>query len=344
MSQLDYASTPPRPAAGPDALLRRVSTAMFEIVEDVAPVIATQMIKRVPSLGPLEDRTAFEATRKSALGSMYELLCITRAGLTEPGVIETSPEALEHLRYLKSHGVGMKSVVGFYHIGLAMFEPLMAHQLSRFTSDAAVIQQMADPMRTFIFTYVDQVTRRLAAEYGADREGWVSDSSDPVWHDPDSVDVIQRYLSALPVQEGHPTTEGAAARRYTEWALNRFCDAMSAAGQDPRLSSVLARANTTVRIELADDPELAVTLLLDRDPIEVADANTDAEVRMSIVSVDLARLYSPDFHLAMAIFRGRVGYVGPVRKFLRVTPVVRHASLGPLQLATLLPESDGHGD
>jgi hypothetical protein len=51
---------------------------------------------------------------------------------------------------------------------------------------------------------------------------------------------------------------------------------------------------------------------------------------MSIVSVDLARLYSPDFHLAMAITRGRVGYSGPVRKFLRVTPVVRHASLPKL--------------
>jgi hypothetical protein len=65
-------------------------------------------------------------------------------------------------------------------------------------------------------------------------------------------------------------------------------------------------------------------------------------VEISIVSVDLARLYSPDFHLSMAILRGRVGYRGPVRKFLRVTPVVRHASLPDyLKPTTLRPESDG---
>jgi hypothetical protein len=105
---------------------------------------------------------------------------------------------------------------------------------------------------------------------------------------------------------------------------------MHAAAQNERLSRVLARANTTVRIELADDPELSITLLLDRYPIEVTQTAEPAEVEISIVSVDLARLYSPDFHLSMAIARGRVGYTGPVRKFLRVTPVVRHASLPEL--------------
>jgi hypothetical protein len=50
-------------------------------------------------------------------------------------------------------------------------------------------------------------------------------------------------------------------------------------------------------------------------------------VELSIASVDLDRLCSPDFHLAMAIARGRVQYQGDVRRFLRVTPVVRHASL-----------------
>jgi hypothetical protein len=311
-------------------LVQRSTVAMFEIVDDVAPVIARQMIKRVPDLGPLEDEAAYDATRRSALGSMYELLCITRAGLTDPGVIETSAEALEHLRFLKARGVGMSSVIGFYHIGFAMFEPLVAHQLGRFAPDAETIERMAMPMRQFIFSYVDQVTKRLAAEYGTDREGWVPDPNDPVWHDPDSVRVAQEYLRQRD-QSGHAQGDGtAAARAFTQGALDRFCAAMNAAAEDERLSSVLARGKTTVRIELADDPELAVTLLLDRHPIEVTDAEVPAEIEISIVSVDLARLYSPDFHLSMAITRGRVGYDGPVRKFLRVTPVVRHASLPKL--------------
>ena len=134
--------SPPARGVQADAqdLVQRVTTSMFEIVDDAAPVIAEQMIKRVPDLGPLDDQAAFDATRKSALGSMYELLCITRAGLSSPGVIETSPEALEHLRFLKARGVGMGSVLGFYHIGFSMFEPLMAHELSRFAPDQATMQ------------------------------------------------------------------------------------------------------------------------------------------------------------------------------------------------------------
>jgi hypothetical protein len=190
------------------------------------------------------------------------------------------------------------------------------------------LAQMAGPLRLFIFTYVDQITKRLAAELGSGREGWVGDPDDPIWHDPEATAAVQEFIAGR-ANKVDPT-DGSAARAYTETALERFCVAIEAAARDERLSRVLARGGTTVRIELADDPELSTMLLLDRDPIEVIDSDEPAEVEISIVSVDLARLYSPDFHLAMAIARGRVGYSGPVRKFLRVTPVVRHASLPTL--------------
>jgi hypothetical protein len=189
---------------------------------------------------------------------------------------------------------------------------------------------MATPMRAFIFTYVDQITKRLAAEYGTEREGWVDDPDDPIWHDPKAIAAVHAFIEQRAEKERTEPTDGTAARAYTESALDRFAVAMEAAGRDERLSRVLRRAATTVRIELADDPELWVTLLLDRDPVEVVADERAAEVEISIVSVDLARLYSPDFHVAMAITRGRVGYTGPVRKFLQVTPVVRHASLPEL--------------
>jgi hypothetical protein len=185
-------------------------------------------------------------------------------------------------------------------------------------------------MRGFIFTYVDQITKRLAAEYGTEREGWVDDPDDPIWHDPEAIAAVQAFIEQRAAKEADEPTDGTAARVYTEGALERFATAMQAAARDERLSRVLRRAATTVRIELADDPELWVTLLLDRDPVEVVDDDRAAEVEISIVSVDLARLYSPDFHVAMAIARGRIGYSGPVRKFLQVTPVVRHASLPEL--------------
>jgi hypothetical protein len=310
-------------------LVERVTSAMFEVIDDFAPVFTRQLLKRVPELGSADDPEAFEANRKSALGSMYEFICIARAGLSDPAVIETSPEALEHLRFLQARGVGMNSLMRFYHVGLSMFGPLMLHELERVAPDQATAEAMAAPLTTFVFTYVDQITKRLAAEYGTEREGWIADPNDPIWHDPDSVAEVNRFIGEINVKERAQTQVGAAARAYTETALERFCAAMEAAAQDERLSSVLARANTTVRICLADDPELCVTLLLDRNPIEVVDGGA-AEVEIWIVSVDLARLYSPDFHLSMAISRGRVRYTGPVRKFLRVTPVVRHASLPKL--------------
>jgi phospholipid/cholesterol/gamma-HCH transport system ATP-binding protein len=44
---------------------------------------------------------------------------------------------------------------------------------------------------------------------------------------------------------------------------------------------------------------------------------------MVLASIDLDRLFAHDFNLAMAIARGRVRVKGPVRKFLRVVPIVR---------------------
>jgi hypothetical protein len=165
---------------GEHDLLHRVATQMFEVVPDFAPVFTRQLLTQVPELGSLDDPEAVEATRRSALGSMYELLCITRAGLSDPSIIETSPEALEHVRYLHARGVGMSTVLRFYHIGISMFEPLMADAMRRFAPDPATMQQMAGPLRNFIFTYVDQITKRLAVELGGGREGWVSDPNDPI--------------------------------------------------------------------------------------------------------------------------------------------------------------------
>jgi hypothetical protein len=319
----------PQPA-GPAEFMYRAATRMFDVVPDFAPVFATHLLTKVPELGSVNDQQAVEFTRRSALGSMYELLCMTRAGLNDPTLTETSPEALEHVRYLRAQGAGFKTVVRFYQIGISMFEPLMAHVMAGVVRDPATMQQMAGPLRMFIFTYVDQVTKRLAAELGTEREGWVEDPNDPIWHDPESVEAVGRFMEDWDRKHGGGGGDGtASARAYTESALERFCEAIEAASRDESLSHVLGRANTTVRIELADDPSLAITLLLDRQPIEVVDAQ-DAEIQMKIISVDLARLYSPDFHLAMSIARGRVTYTGPVRKFLRISPVVRHASLPQL--------------
>jgi hypothetical protein len=311
-------------------LLREAATQVFEAARDFAPMFTREVLRQVPQLGSVEDPVAFEATRKSCLANVLEFLCLSRAGLSDPRTIETPPEALEHTRFLNARGVGMGIVLRFWNIGVSMFEPLMASELSRVVSDPATLQRLAGPLRGYIFTYVDQVTSRQAAELSSAREGWVDDPNDPIWHDPEAVAAVQAFIDERAALGGAVSSDGAAARTYTEAALDRFTAAMRAAASDERLSEVLARAKTTVWVQLADEPDLGVTLLLDRNPVEIVDGHTDTEVEIAIVSADLDRLYSPEFHLPMAIARGRVRYTGHVRKFLQVTPVIRHASLPQL--------------
>jgi phospholipid/cholesterol/gamma-HCH transport system ATP-binding protein len=89
------------------------------------------------------------------------------------------------------------------------------------------------------------------------------------------------------------------------------------------MSRRLSLADTTVELVLADEPDLAVTLLLDRMPVEVVQGGGQAEVRLDIASFDLSQLWTHEFQLPMAVARGRVRATGPVRKFLRVVPILR---------------------
>jgi hypothetical protein len=316
-------------------LIRLVATNVWEAVDDFSLVFAKTVHERIPELGGPEDAAAAEVTRRSSIGSMHEFLSIMRAGIFAPNAIETATEALEHVRYLQARGIGLGLALRWYHIGIAMFEPMVNDQFERDARDPATVERMKGLIRQFIFIYVDQITKRLAAEYGVtEREGWVADPDAPSLHDPALAAITMNFLSGR--QRGG---EATAARRHCEQALERFRAAMAGAAGDAHLSRKLARADTTIRITLADEPDLGVTLRLDRTPIEVVSDSTDAEVSLTIASVDLDRLCSPEFHLAMAIARGRVQYVGEVRKFLRVTPIVRHASLLPTQSTDALTAS-----
>src|SRR6266498_3174037 len=150
------------------------------------PAAEAQVHKRAPERGAPDDETAVEATRRSGVGSMHEFLAIMRAGIYAPTALETSPEALEHVRYLQSRGIGLALALRFYHIGVAMFEPVVAAEFARCAADEATLQRMQSVLRVFIFNFVDRITKRLAAEYGvAEREGWNPDPDAGVWHDPE---------------------------------------------------------------------------------------------------------------------------------------------------------------
>jgi len=97
------------------------------------------------------------------------------------------------------------------------------------------------------------------------------------------------------------------------------------AGEETELSERMAFAGTTVQIHFrGEDGEAACTLWLDRDPIgaEVGLVG-DAEVELFGDAQTFMDMILGKVQLAMAIARKDVTYTGPVRKFLRVVPILR---------------------
>ena len=89
----------------------------------------------------------------------------------------------------------------------------------------------------------------------------------------------------------------------------------------PRLA--LADSSVEVRIVGVAEPT-CFSMLMDRQPAEFLNGPyPDAEVRLYMTAADLAEFWAGRLHVAIAIADGRIGYEGPVRKVLRVLPLVR---------------------
>jgi hypothetical protein len=101
-----------------------------------------------------------------------------------------------------------------------------------------------------------------------------------------------------------------------------------------------ARAATSVAIFTREGDDGAVPfaqLLLDREPILVqrGDGDGRSEIDLTLTRADLVRLVEGDLHLPLAIARGDVAFRGPVRKLLRITPVLRSLAVRGARPAAL---------
>jgi phospholipid/cholesterol/gamma-HCH transport system ATP-binding protein len=239
--------------------------------------------------------------------------------------VETPVQALEYARFMRHRDVGYDVFTTAYQYGVAMFRDVLGIELPLRISDEARIGRIAIAADDFLFTYIATVLERLQREFDTARQAWHPHSSDEILQNPASVATAQgfrdgqiaagRWLAASP--------EVSGAHAESEALLDEFVATMREASFDEDLSDRLALADTSVQFVLADEPDLAVTLHLDRTPIEVDDRPAGpAEINLRIASFDLAQLGKGDFKLAMAIAHGRVASSGPVRKFLRVVPVL----------------------
>jgi hypothetical protein len=91
---------------------------------------------------------------------------------------------------------------------------------------------------------------------------------------------------------------------------------------DARLNR-LGTADTSVSFQNLDAPEASVTLLLDRQPPDLAGAEEPAEITIALTSQQAARLARGTLSLPSALLGGEIPYRGPVRKYLAVDPVLR---------------------
>ncbi len=101
---------------------------------------------------------------------------------------------------------------------------------------------------------------------------------------------------------------------------------------DPRIAR-LAAARTSVCFQVTDDARESTTLLLDRDPPSLAGGEEPAEITIELEQAQAQRFARGALQLPSALLLGRIGYRGPVRKYLVVDPVLR----------AILSDIDGSG-
>jgi hypothetical protein len=234
------------------------------------------------------DGEGWDDLHRGIAAAVAELASLMRSGLG-PDALLTPVGVLAYATRMRRRGLSLLSLEEAYGQSLAVTRALVGGD-----DDALVT------------AFARRAVERLADGYG-DEHGELSEGAPAAGVE-------------LPMRED----AAAVARAQCADRLARFCDDVDdVAGS---CGERLARAQATVVVRLADEPELAVTLMLDRDAPTILDgADPAAEAELRIPSVDLQHLWSREFHLPMAIVHGRVGVQGPVRRFLRIVPVLRGA-------------------
>lgn len=111
-----------------------------------------------------------------------------------------------------------------------------------------------------------------------------------------------------------------------ERSFRAFRSLMQMVADDARASERMALADTTVRLELTDGPGYAITILLNRAPIALSEVEEEAQITLAMTAIQLEELTRGELAVAMEIAHGRIAYSGPVRRFLRVLPILRRVS------------------
>ena len=318
------------------ALVWSVATLLLDVVPAFSEAVTRCIHDQLPSLPRDEEHDA--SLQAIARAGPRELLTTLRAGMPA-SAHETPVEMLAHARYVRKRGLGLRSLIDIYQVGFPMFRNVVQRELEERAKDGAQFERVAAAADDYAFAFIGTALARQAVEFGSHDGGWTPAPGDPALDNAAAAEGA-RALREEQLARGtwlRARPEESHARRQAECALDVFAATIERGVRGHDMSRLLTLADTTLTVTLADEQDLSVTLLLDRSPVEVLDGELESEARMWIASVDLERIWSPDFYLPMAITNGRVRMEGPLRKFLRVVPMLRELAEVYEQVAAAMP-------
>ncbi|HWE34171.1 MAG TPA: hypothetical protein VG410_11845 [Solirubrobacteraceae bacterium] len=289
-------------------VLDDIAMQVIDSLAHLCDAAAADLRRQVPELEHV-DPAAIGGLRRGIEQSYRELCSLIRSDVPVAG---TPPVGgLENAIGLRDAGLGWAaahsalrtSLVLFRRVAASMARPAAAPEIDELLSE-----------------YWIELVTALGDGYQRVRGDAVEPLGfDEPLRDPPGAPATDAYLAERAVDAGL----AARVRARNEAIIEDFCEALEAAATEPRIAAKLAGADTSVAIVLADEDGVAATLMFDRDPIGIERGpGSTPEATITITGADLQRLGAEEFHLAMAMARGRVGWSGPVRKFLRLAPVV----------------------
>ena len=310
---------PPARLAPEDAeLIREAAGALLEITPELAVAMARHVHKEVPELGGIDDADAVETTRASCEGNVREILIMQRAGLPATAH-ETPAGAREYATFIRRAGVGLQSALRGYLLGVAFFQPIVQHEFERRAKDP---EQLDSGPRGG--TGVPLGLHRPRHPGSRPSTAASRSAGCPA---PRTASGRAPRASAPPRSSRSRSRGGAQRPPLGPRPGHRPAGSLRRDGRGRRRQRVALPPPRARRHHRADRARRR------RGPRGHAPARPHpdrgrerrgrAEVSLTIASIDLDRLWLDDFHLPMAIVRGRVLPHGPVRKFLRVMPIVR---------------------
>lgn len=316
-------ATETQEASEATALVQRLATHGLANLEGAADAINDHVREQLDDFGRVDDEV-IKILRKGIEANLEEIGSLMRSDIDVRARI-TPVGALAYAMMMRREGVGLRTLERSYHIALVFFRTFAEANLHAASDDEETAEEALEQVDAFLWKYVGGLVERLADAYQTEEPRELPAPDSELFTEGPTHEAAKSVVEEMgTMDEADEEQDAETARERAVFALLNFEQLIQLAADDEDMGRKLANADTDVVIALADEGEVALTLYLREAPVETERGrDEDAESTIHIASVDLRRLWSKEFQLPMAIARGRIRAEGPVRKFLRILPLLR---------------------